>query len=116
MTRRAIAGESGGSPWLMRRNWSTITAPVVLQHVAEGAGLQRREQVVVVVVDRDDDRLRLGLRLAQRGDDVDARAVGQAEVDQGDVDLLLGDDRRARALTRDASKNTAPGRPRTPAP
>ena len=26
MTRRAIAGDKGGSPWLMRRNWSTITA------------------------------------------------------------------------------------------
>ena len=24
MTRRAIAGESGGSPWLMRRNCSTV--------------------------------------------------------------------------------------------
>jgi hypothetical protein len=49
--------------------------------------------VIVVVVDRDHDRLRLRLGLAQGGDDVDTRAVGQAEVDQGDVDLGLGDDR-----------------------
>ena len=65
---------------------------LVLQHVAERAGLQRREEVIVVVVDRDHDGLRLRLRLAQGGHDVDAGAVGQAEVDQGDVDLLLGDD------------------------
>jgi hypothetical protein len=56
--------------------------------------------VVVVVVDRDDDRLRLRLRLAQRGDDVDSRAIGQAEVDQGDVDLLLGDHGERRADAR----------------
>ena len=95
ITRRAIAGESGGSPWLMRRNWSTSTAPAwSFEEVAEGTGLERREEMIVVVVDRDHDRLRLGLRLAQRGDDVDARSVGQAEVDQGDVDRRLGDDRK----------------------
>ena len=60
---------------------------LVLQQVAEGAGLQRREEVIVVVVDRHHHRLGVGLRLAQRGDGVDARAVGQAEVDQGDVDV-----------------------------
>ena len=67
---------------------------LVLQDVAEGARLERGEEVIVVVMDGDDDRLRLRLRFAQRDDDVDARSVGQAEVDQGDVDLLLGDDRQ----------------------
>jgi hypothetical protein len=48
--------------------------------------------VLVVVVDGHHDRLRLGLRFAQRGDHVDARAVGQAEVDQRHVELDGGDE------------------------
>ena len=78
---------------------------LVFQDVAEGAGLERGEEVIVVVMDGDDHRLRLRLRFPQRDDDVDARSVGEPEVDQGDVDLLLGDDRQG-AVDRDASKNT----------
>ena len=63
-----------------------MLARLLLEQVAEGAGLQRGEQVVVVVVDGDHHRLRLGLRFAQRGDHVDARAVGQAQVDQRQIE------------------------------
>jgi hypothetical protein len=66
-------------------------ARLFLQDVAEGAGLQRREQVFVVVVDRHHHRLRVGLHVAQLGDHVDARPVGQAQVDQRQVELHRGD-------------------------
>ena len=67
---------------------------LVFQDVAEGAGLERGKEVIVVVMDGDDHRLRLRLGFPQRDDDVDARSIGQPEIDQGDVDLLLGDDRQ----------------------
>src|SRR5512134_1049686 len=43
---------------------------LLLEDVAVGAGLQRGKQVLVVVVDRHDDRLRLGLRITQLRYDV----------------------------------------------
>ena len=47
--------------------------------------------MLVVVVDGDHDRLRVGLALAQRRDHVDAGAVGQAEVDQRELKLHHAD-------------------------
>ena len=62
-------------------------ARLLLEDVAESTRLQRREQVLVVVVDRHHHALRLGLQVAQLGHHVDAAAVGQAEVDQREVEL-----------------------------
>jgi hypothetical protein len=62
-------------------------ARLLLQDVAEGAGLQRREQVFVVVVDGDHHALRIGLHVAQLGHHVHAAAVGQAQVDERQVEL-----------------------------
>ena len=57
-------------------------ARLFLQQIAEGTGLQGWEEMLVVIVDGDDDGLHLGLLLAQRGDDFDARAVGQTKIQQ----------------------------------
>jgi len=64
---------------------------LLLEQVAEGAGLQCREQVIVVVVDRHHHRLRFGLTVAQRLDHLDTGAVGEAQVDQRQVEALGAD-------------------------
>mmetsp|Transcript_5017 Transcript_5017/g.18430 ORF Transcript_5017/g.18430 Transcript_5017/m.18430 type:complete len:329 (+) Transcript_5017:608-1594(+) len=63
-------------------------ARLFLEQIAEGTSLQRGEQVLVVVMDRDDHRLHLGLLLAQRGDHLDARAIRQAQVQQRQRETL----------------------------
>ena len=47
--------------------------------------------MLVVVVDGDDDGLRHGLSVAQRLDHLDARAVGQTEVDERQFESLARD-------------------------
>ena len=60
---------------------------LVFEQIAECARLQRREKMVVVVVDGDDHRLRFGLSVSQGSDDIDAGAIRQAEVDQREAEL-----------------------------
>ena len=80
ITRRAIDGDSGGSPWLMRLSCSMKCS----RGFAPGASKSKaapacsREQVFVVVVDRDDDRLRASPGwLAQGRDHVDPEPSGR---------------------------------------
>jgi hypothetical protein len=66
ITRRAMDGDSGGSPWLMRCSCSArLLARLFLEQVAKRPGLQRWEQVIVVIVNGHDHRLHVGLLFAQ---------------------------------------------------
>ncbi len=58
----------------------------ILEHIAEGTGLQRGKQVGVVVEHGDDHGARLGLGRVQGAQHIQAAAVGQAEVDQRQLD------------------------------
>ncbi len=55
----------------------------ILEQIAVGAGRQRLEQMLVVVIDAGDDETRAGRRQFHIADQLDARAIGQAEIDQG---------------------------------
>jgi hypothetical protein len=62
-----------------------LLARLLFEQVAEGAGLQRGEEVVVVVMDGDHHRLHIGLLFAQGLHHLHAGAIGQAQVDQGHI-------------------------------
>jgi hypothetical protein len=78
-------------------------ARLLLQDVAEGAGLQRREQVFVVVVDGDHHDCASGCTSRSLVTTSTPTAVGQAQVDQRQVELhrsAPAPARRARASFR----------------
>ena len=67
-----------------------VVARGVLRHERRGAGLQGGEQVLVAGVHGQHDEAHVGALGAQRLDDVEPAAVGQADVADGDVGLELG--------------------------
>lgn len=60
----------------------------ILEQITERSGLQRREEMVVVVKDGDHDRACLGTNFRQRANQLKPAGVGQAEVDQKEIDRL----------------------------
>ena len=80
---RGVEGRlSGGHP---AHRVHEVVAPHLLEDVAGGAGHDRGEQRVVVVVRREDERLDRGVDGADVAAHVDAGAVGQPAVEDRDM-------------------------------
>jgi hypothetical protein len=60
----------------------------ILEQITEGARLQRGEEMVVVVEDGDHDRAGLGAGFRESADQFQAAGIGQAQIDQQQVDGL----------------------------
>ena len=83
--QRGLAG--GDAPYGL----DEVVAAHLLEDVARGAGHDRGEQRLVVVVGRQDERRDLGVAGPDLPADVDARPVGQAAVEDGHVGSQRGD-------------------------